>query len=354
MVQFDSTQGGRMAHNTRCPHSRGRPRRRVSDGEGLPARATASNQRRLGRPRHHRGSDRGRPGERRRRRHRLRLLAAYHVLRAGERVRERFPGGLREHAQAPRAERDLLRARRLGPSHREHLRRRHGLRQRALALHGDAARDGRRVDSGARRRALPRHLAAGSLPRARPRARPPLDRPGRRDVAAKESGGRGPLWDMDARARALQELYEDRYVAFRNALATVTGSRESARDAVQEAFTRAFAQRQRYRGEAPLAAWVWKIAFRAALEGRRRPLALPLEDSVEPTLLEPERDPELAAALQRLSPRRRLIVFLRYFGDFSYAEIAAACEVSEGTIAATLAQAHAELRAALTPEEAIR
>jgi RNA polymerase sigma-70 factor (ECF subfamily) len=159
---------------------------------------------------------------------------------------------------------------------------------------------------------------------------------------------------MDARARALEELYAERYLPFRNALATVTGSRESARDAVQEAFTRALAQRHRYRDEAPLAAWVWKIAFRVALEWHRRPHSLPLEDSVDPALLEPERDPELAAALQRLSPRRRLIVFLRYFGDFSYAEIAAACEVSEGTIAATLAQAHAELRAALTPEGAVR
>ncbi len=37
------------------------------------------------------------------------------------------------------------------------------------------------------------------------------------------------------------------------------------------------------------------------------------------------------------------IVFLRYFADLSYAEIAAACDVSEGTVAATLAQARASL-----------
>jgi RNA polymerase sigma-70 factor (ECF subfamily) len=159
---------------------------------------------------------------------------------------------------------------------------------------------------------------------------------------------------VDARARALEQLYAERYVSFRNALATVTGSRESARDAVQEAFTRALAQRHRYRGEAPLAAWVWKIAFRVALEGRGRPLALPLEESADPALVDPELDPELDAALRRLSPRRRMVVFLRYFGDFSYAEIAAACEVSEGTIAATLAQAHAELRAAVTPAKVAR
>ena len=58
----------------------------------------------------------------------------------------RLPRGLRAAAQAARPERQLLRARRLGPPHRERLPRGHGLRQRPLALHVDAARPGRRVD----------------------------------------------------------------------------------------------------------------------------------------------------------------------------------------------------------------
>jgi RNA polymerase sigma-70 factor (ECF subfamily) len=159
---------------------------------------------------------------------------------------------------------------------------------------------------------------------------------------------------MDARAREIEALYVTRYVAFRNALATVTGSRESARDAVQEAFARALAGRERHREGACLAAWVWKIAFRVALENRRRLEPRPLDDLPQAELLEPERDPELSIALRRLPPRRRLIVFLRYFGDFSYTEIAESCDVSEGTVAAALAQARAELRAALEPEGATR
>jgi RNA polymerase sigma factor (sigma-70 family) len=98
---------------------------------------------------------------------------------------------------------------------------------------------------------------------------------------------------------------------------------------------------------------VWKIAYRLALEERRKG-ASPLGDHAEPELPQPQRDPELASALRRLPPRRRLIVFLRYFGDFSYAEIAEACDVSEGTVAAALAQARAELRASLEPEGAAR
>jgi RNA polymerase sigma-70 factor (ECF subfamily) len=64
-------------------------------------------------------------------------------------------------------------------------------------------------------------------------------------------------------------------------------------------------------------------------------------------VLQPEADPELAEALKALPPRRRLIVFLRYFGDLSYGEIAELCGISEGTVAATLAQAHSSLKPTL-------
>jgi DNA-directed RNA polymerase specialized sigma24 family protein len=45
------------------------------------------------------------------------------------------------------------------------------------------------------------------------------------------------------------------------------------------------------------------------------------------------------------------VVFLRYFADLSYAEIARLCGIEEGTVAATLAQAHAELKLALEGTE---
>ena len=157
---------------------------------------------------------------------------------------------------------------------------------------------------------------------------------------------------MDERERAIEELYRRRYVGFRNALATVTGSDDTARDAVQEGFARALAKRQQFRGGS-LAAWVWRIAFRAALEARG--VSEPSVDEVlNPQLVAPDRDPALASAVALLPPRRRIVVFLRYFADFSYSEIAAACGVSEGTVAATLAQAHEALAAILAPEGALQ
>jgi RNA polymerase sigma-70 factor (ECF subfamily) len=154
---------------------------------------------------------------------------------------------------------------------------------------------------------------------------------------------------VDARAQAIEELYRERFAGYCNALAAVTGSYDSARDAVQEAFARALRKRRWLRREESLAPWIWTIAYRLALESQRRRGAVQSERA-ERALVEPERDPELTEAIRSLAPRRRLIVFLRYFADFSYAEIAEACEVSEGTVAATLAQAHEALRSALAPE----
>jgi RNA polymerase sigma-70 factor (ECF subfamily) len=147
----------------------------------------------------------------------------------------------------------------------------------------------------------------------------------------------------------LERLYHDRYIGFRNALATVTGSYDTARDAVQEGFARAIEHRDDFRGGS-LAAWVWRIAFRAALDGQRRDRRI-LNWAPEAGLVDSTRDPILDEAVRALPPRRRLIVFLRYFADFSYEEIAEACGVRLGTVSATLAQARAELAEALRKEE---
>jgi len=142
----------------------------------------------------------------------------------------------------------------------------------------------------------------------------------------------------------VERIYRERYIGFRNALATVAGSREAAHDAVQEGFARALAKRRDFRGGSP-EAWIWTISYRCALRANERHRAV---GEPEPELVDPARDPELAAALRDLPPRRRLMVFLRYFADLDYAQISEICEVSEGTVAATLAQARAELHQRLT------
>jgi RNA polymerase sigma factor (sigma-70 family) len=158
---------------------------------------------------------------------------------------------------------------------------------------------------------------------------------------------------MDERTHALEQLYRSRYIAFRNMLATVTGSHDSARDVVQEAFAQAIRKRRDFRGDGSLEAWLWRIAFRTALEQRKvRHGTVGTNGSFDPVLPEPERDPDLSGALRGLPPRKRLVAFLHYFADLSYADIAEALAISEGTVAATLSQARRALAEALDPERA--
>lgn len=162
---------------------------------------------------------------------------------------------------------------------------------------------------------------------------------------------------MGLRRRDIADLYERRYVAFRNALASVTGH-EAAADVVQEAFAEALRHRRRFRGEGAPEAWIWKIALRIALEERARLRREPVSpDSVPSDVAvdfpEPIGDPAVADALRALPQRRRLIVFLHYYGDFSYEQIAEICDVSPGTVAATLAQARDAVRAVLTAKDEV-
>lgn len=147
-------------------------------------------------------------------------------------------------------------------------------------------------------------------------------------------------------------MYLERYAPFRRAVAAIVGGEERAHDAVQEGFARALAKRRQFKGGS-LEAWIWRTVVRQAFDLRERPL-VPLEEELDVELVDSDRDPELAAAIRRLPPRRRLIVFLRYYGDLSYQQIGELIGVSAGTVGAALAQAHDELRHELELEGAER
>jgi RNA polymerase sigma-70 factor (ECF subfamily) len=171
----------------------------------------------------------------------------------------------------------------------------------------------------------------------------------RRGLAAASNKGTVEGRPSFEQVGAIEDVYIRRYAGFHRGVAALVGA-DLAHDAVQEGFARALRRRRQFAGDGPLDAWIWRIVVRTALDLRRTrgPLADPPADVAPP---EPERDPELAAAVRALPPRRRLVVFLRYFADLSYAEIAEACGMKEGTVAATLAQAHADLKRTLASRE---
>jgi RNA polymerase sigma factor (sigma-70 family) len=161
---------------------------------------------------------------------------------------------------------------------------------------------------------------------------------------------------MERTRDELEALYRDRYPQFVPMATTLTrGDVGEANDLVQEAFARAYANAATFRGDGPLAGWVWRILFHHGSRVRAgRQQVAEVDETLVAALPDPAADPELQAALQALSPRQRTIVFLRFYADLSYAEIAAALDVQPGTVAATLHQSTTLLRRLLSVDEVTR
>jgi RNA polymerase sigma-70 factor (ECF subfamily) len=148
--------------------------------------------------------------------------------------------------------------------------------------------------------------------------------------------------DPDAWA-PIEAIYRRDFSRFARFARAVTGDRETALEAVQEGFADALRKADGWRGSGALEAWVWTCVLNRARKAR--PRALPdTPSSVNGT---PETDPDLRARLSALPERQRLVVFLRYFADLGYVEIAETLGIEVGTVSATLHAAHAALRSEL-------
>jgi RNA polymerase sigma factor (sigma-70 family) len=162
------------------------------------------------------------------------------------------------------------------------------------------------------------------------------------------------LLGMDRRERALAALYEAEYSSFIRMLVASGRSPEAAHDAVQDGFAQALERRAQFRGGS-LRAWVWRIVARRLLDADRRGLSEPsVVEAFAAVSAEDGPASFVVTALRQLPPRRRLVVFLRFYADLSYAEIAECLGVAEGTIAATLSQAYAALRESLQDEVEVK
>jgi RNA polymerase sigma-70 factor (ECF subfamily) len=140
----------------------------------------------------------------------------------------------------------------------------------------------------------------------------------------------------------LESLYRREYRRFLRVALAILRDESRAVDAVQDAFASAIRRRGQFRGEGPLAAWVWRMVVNAALKERGRPRP---RDVGELEIAVPREEPTpVAEAIARLPERQRLVLFLRYYADLDYQSIATALQVSTGTVGATLAAAHSSLR----------
>ena len=129
------------------------------------------------------------------------------------------------------------------------------------------------------------------------------------------------------------------------------GSHADADDVVQETLLRAWLALPRFRGDAQLSTWLYRIALNAIhdLRARARPTAeLPAEvpeprDAVELGLL----SSDLQLALDALEPDFRLAVVLTDVLGVPYAEAADMLGVPEGTVKSRVFRGRRELSASL-------
>jgi RNA polymerase sigma factor (sigma-70 family) len=122
------------------------------------------------------------------------------------------------------------------------------------------------------------------------------------------------------------------------------GDGEDALDAVQEGFARALRQRRSFRAEGSLEGWIWRIVLNVARDSVARHRALPSASVESRRETFDALEDDLPTRLLALPERQRLAVFLRYYGDLSYEQIAEALGVRPGTVAASLHAAHEALR----------
>jgi RNA polymerase sigma-70 factor, ECF subfamily len=148
-------------------------------------------------------------------------------------------------------------------------------------------------------------------------------------------------------ASDLEALYVERYADYVRVATAIAGSEARGVDAVQETFARALSSIGTFRGEGPLAAWVWRILINTSRnEARTHDLpTYDIEENGARPVSSSSRD-ELGVRrwVASLPERQRLALFLRYYGDCDYRAIAEALEVEVGTVSATLSTALTALR----------
>lgn len=131
------------------------------------------------------------------------------------------------------------------------------------------------------------------------------------------------------------------------------GDRDLMDDVLQEAYVKAFKALPRFRGEAKLGTWLYRIAYNACMDELRRSRRqeLPLDEtlpsgSADPGEIAAGRG-DLAQALSALPPDERAAVLLVDAQGFDYRESAHVLGIPEGTVASRLNRARASLRMAL-------
>jgi RNA polymerase sigma-70 factor, ECF subfamily len=173
------------------------------------------------------------------------------------------------------------------------------------------------------------------------------------------------------RCRADERAAHDEfYHRFRRQVAgnlyRVLGDRSDLEDLVQEVFVIAFRGLERFRQDARLSTWLYRICVNVALgrirTKRRRPTAIGVQDldaaPADPSLTERPETPERSlerredrervyAALEQLAPKKRIVLYLHEIEGLDLKEIAYLVDSNPVTVRTRLFYARREFYAVL-------
>jgi RNA polymerase sigma-70 factor, ECF subfamily len=166
-------------------------------------------------------------------------------------------------------------------------------------------------------------------------------------------------------ATAFQALVErHRSMVYRVAY-QFAGNHHDAEDIAQEVFIKVYRSLSRFRQDAQLSSWMYRIVMNACIDHRRRhapAAAAPFGEEAERKMLNtPEETPGpeerayagelgrvLEAEIARLPPGQRIVFVMRHHQGLKLCEIAEALNLAEGTVKRQLHAAVHRLRATLS------
>jgi RNA polymerase sigma-70 factor (ECF subfamily) len=143
------------------------------------------------------------------------------------------------------------------------------------------------------------------------------------------------------------------------------GNHHDAEDIVQDVFIKVYRGLDRFRHDAQVTSWLYRIVMNACIDHRRRSAPAgwaPFTDDMESRMVNtPEEGPGpeaqayggqigevLAEEIARLPPGQRLVFMMRHHEGLKLSEIASALGLAEGTVKRQLHAAVHRLRDALT------
>jgi RNA polymerase sigma-70 factor (ECF subfamily) len=189
---------------------------------------------------------------------------------------------------------------------------------------------------------------AGSKPAAVPDREAAADLAGADDRAlvAAFRAGRREAFDVIV-VRHRRSVYQLCYRFVNN--------HEDASDLAQDVFVRAFKGLSRFKGDAALATWLYRVAVNACLNrvAAKRPETAELDPAahidsraVNPLddVLRAERAEVVRAAIAKLPPKQRATLMLRVYQECSHEEIATALGSTVGAVKANFFHALGNLR----------